>query len=489
MRGFAMGHDWALELVRIAEFRHALQDGQWPPYWASNLYQGFGSPIFLFYPPLFLVVAAALDACGAGTLGAAVGALVFFSVVGGILMWRFVRGVWPEHPAAAATGVVLFSLHPYLLADKWIRNANAEFAALSLLPGVLIGASSTEPRRAFWWSAVCLALVILSHNIVALVAITLTLGVAVFVHRSARGMAPVFGGIIAALTVTAFFWVPAFVLQPLIRTEDLLSGKFDFHGQFPKIAALAWPAEFYSGGWITPLLVAVVLFAPVADLHARRIARALAIGIIVCLLLMLPLSTWIWETLPLLRYTQFPWRLMGPLAALLAAGAGIVSARLILSRWELPAQVAVLALAVLNAWPAIRQYEPLVPEIVGRIEPALTAHNIQSSDLRTTVNDEYLPPGADLSEVQPVAGFRLFKRWAFPVWTAARDGETLPAETGPGGVVAVQINSERDNVVLSLRKPRVRRSCELVSGVAVLILIAVAAAGRMRRTRTAEAND
>ena len=174
MRGFAMGHDWALELVRIAEFRHALQDGQWPPYWASNLYQGFGSPIFLFYPPLFLVVAAALDACGAGTLGAAVGALVFFSVVGGILMWRFVRGVWPEHPAAAATGVVLFSLHPYLLADKWIRNANAEFAALSLLPGVLIGASSTEPRRAFWWSAVCLALVILSHNIVALVAITLT---------------------------------------------------------------------------------------------------------------------------------------------------------------------------------------------------------------------------------------------------------------------------------------------------------------------------
>ena len=489
MRGFSMGHDWLLELVRIAEFRHALQDGQWPPYWAINLYQGFGSPIFLFYPPLYLSVAAALAACGAETLGAAVGALVIFSVLGAILIWRFVRGLCRERPAAAATAVVLFSLHPYLLADKWIRNANAEFAALSLLPGVLIGATASEPHRAFWWTAVCLALVILSHNIVALVTVALALAVAAFVHRSLRAMAPIFGGITAALALTAFFWIPAFVLQPLIRTEDLLSGKFDFNVQFPTLTSLVWPTEFYSGGWLTPILILVVLFAPVADVAARRITRAFAVGIIACLLLMLPLTTLIWQTLPLLRYAQFPWRFMGPLAVLIAAGGGIAATRLFRSRSQLPTQIAILAVALLNALPAIRQYESLSSEFANRIEPALTPDGIRSRDLRTTVYDEYLPRGANLNEVRPVEGSRLFKKWAFPVWAAARDGETLQVETGPGGVVAVRINSETDNVVLSLREPRVRRACKMVSIAAVVILVALAAVERLRRKGRAPAEE
>ncbi|HSH40265.1 MAG TPA: hypothetical protein VK993_15945 [Chthoniobacterales bacterium] len=293
LHGFAMGHDWSLELVRIAEFRHAIQDGQWPPYWASNLYQGFGSPIFLFYPPLYLAVAAAFVACGFGLMQAAVGALCVFSVIGALLMWRFVRAVSPASPAAAATAVVLFSLNPYLLADKWIRNANAEFAALSLLPGVLLGATAADPLRRFWWTAIPLALVVLSHNIVALVALTLALGIASVVHRTVRALLPVVAGVIAALAMTAFFWLPAFVLQPLIRTEDLLSGKFDFHQNFPNITALLWPVEFYFGGWIWPILLAVLTVAPKANQTTQRIARAFGIGAIACLALMLPLSTWI----------------------------------------------------------------------------------------------------------------------------------------------------------------------------------------------------
>ena len=482
VHGFGMGHDWIFELVRIAEFRHALQDGQCPPFWASNLYQGFGSPIFLFYPPLYLAVATALAAFGFETTEAASGALCVFTLIGALLIWRLLRQIRPDCPAAAAIAVVLFSLHPYLLADKWIRNANAEFVALALLPGVLIGATAIEPRRRFWWTSVLLALVILSHNIVALVAVSLALGIGLFVQRSLRGMVPIVAGVVAALATTAFFWVPAFVLQPLIRTEDLLTGKFDFHAQFPTLTALVWPTEFYSGGWLTPLLVAVVLFAPVADPRVRRIARATGIAGVACLLLMLPLTTWLWETLPLLRFAQFPWRFMGPLALLVAAGAALALPPVFRSRGQLTVPVAVLVVAILNALPAMRQYEALAPEFAGRIEPALTQQGIQSKDLRTTVNDEYLPRGANLSEVAPVEGFRLFKRWAFPVWRAVRGGETLQPETGPGGVVAVRIGSETDDVVLTLREPPARRIGKWVSAAAVAILVLVAAAERLWRT-------
>jgi uncharacterized membrane protein len=57
VRGFPAGHDWSYELVRVAEYAHALADGQVPPYWASNLYTGYGSPVFLFYAPLFVFLA------------------------------------------------------------------------------------------------------------------------------------------------------------------------------------------------------------------------------------------------------------------------------------------------------------------------------------------------------------------------------------------------------------------------------------------------
>lgn len=399
-------------------------------------------------------------------------------------MWRLLRDVRPDCPAAAAIAVVLFSLHPYLLADKWIRNANAEFAALALLPGVLIGAVAVEPRRRFWWTSICLTLVILAHNIVALVAITLVFAIALSVHRSLRAMIPVLAGALAALAATAFFWIPAMTLQPLIRTEDLLTGKFDFHGQFPKLAALVWPTDFYSGGWLTPILAAVVLFAALASsTGARHVARAFGVAALACLFAMLPLSTWFWETLPLLRFAQFPWRFMGPLAVLLAAGAALALPPDLRFRWRLAALSGVLLVAVLNALPAMRQYEALAPEFTGRVEPALTPEGIRSRDLRTTVADEYLPRGANLAEVKPVEGVRFFKRWGFPVWVARRGAGTLETEIGPGGVVAVRIGTEADDVVLSLREPRVRQVTKWLSGAAVALLISIGVAARLWRAK------
>lgn len=70
--------------MRVSEFREALAAGQVPPYWSGNLYGGYGSPVFLFYAPLFSLL------------------------------------------AAARVGTVSFVLHPYVLGDKLVRNADAE---------------------------------------------------------------------------------------------------------------------------------------------------------------------------------------------------------------------------------------------------------------------------------------------------------------------------------------------------------------------------
>ncbi len=222
---------------------------------------------------------------------AAVMASILFSVGGAVLMGWAVANLPSGNAIGARNAIVLMALQPYLLADAHVRNANAELAALSLLPAVLVGAMSIDARKRFWWTTWGLSAVILAHNLTALVAMALLLGIGIFVHRSIRALLPLTGGIVAALGVTAFFWWPAMILRPLMRSQDLLQGKFDFHRQFPPPAELASTRAFYSGGWLNLVLVILLLVAAVTlprdDGRAQRALRAcvIAVGVMICLLL------------------------------------------------------------------------------------------------------------------------------------------------------------------------------------------------------------
>lgn len=487
VHGFSMGHDWILELVRIAEFRFAYLDGQVPPFWAPDLYGGLGSPIFLFYAPLYLALASALTPITGSIFSAATTALVIFTLVGGLLMWLFVREAAPEFPVAARIAAILYVLHPYLLADKWIRNANAEFAALSLLPGVLLGAITRNPISAFWWTTVSLATVILAHNITAPMAIVLAIAATLFVHRNVRALVPVAAGIAASLVLTSFLWLPAFVFKSLIRTEDLLNGKFDFHTQFPSIGLLFWPLDFYSGGWLTLLLLAASVFVPASDVYTKRVARGLGIAAIVFVVLMLPVSLPVWERVPLLPYEQFPWRFMGPLALAVGAGGAIASTRLPRSVPLWLIEWIVIVFALINAYPAFKQYTALTPELRTRAEQLLTRQGIEHNNLSTTVHDEYLPHTADPHAADQRAIGLLPRRWAFPVWSAKLEGQSVAVEPGPDGVISINVPREKEGYIsLELIEPRVRKISKVVSLLAALALLALAIISyRRNRARAA----
>jgi hypothetical protein len=205
-------------------------------------------------------------------IASASAALCLFSGAGIVLTWQFLRQIAGE--AAVRLGVIFFALQPYLLADKLIRNANAEFAALTIVPALLLGVTITNRKGAFWWTALSLAGIILAHNITAMFVLPLALSIAIFVHRSFAALLPILSGVIAALALTAFFWIPALYFLPLVRPAELVTGKFDFHGQFPALLSFVWPGEFYAAGCLTLPFLVVLLFAPVRDGRLRRVIRA-----------------------------------------------------------------------------------------------------------------------------------------------------------------------------------------------------------------------
>jgi uncharacterized membrane protein len=497
LHGYGAGHDAALELTRVAEYRHALAIGEHPPFWAPDLYGGFGSPIFLYYAPLFAFSSAALSAFVSSEAVASIIVLIAFTAIGAMLMGRFVLEVDPQNRAGAVVATVLFALQPYLLADKWLRNANAEFIALAILPGIFIGAVTRKPRRAFAATFASLAAIILAHNITALIATSLAIGIAVVVHRSVRATLPVLGGIVAAIAVTAFFWLPAFRLQPLVRPEELLTGKFDFHVQFPALRELFGTSAFFAAGPLCGLLFVLVAVALTRfDLgDARRVTAALFIAAVVTLLLALRLSTPVWEHLPLLRFAQFPWRLAGPFAIAIAAAAGVVTSR------KVSLAIALVALAILSAIPSLIAYRPLAAQ-------PHTYGEIAARRLRVTVYDEYLPrtaderliatgsgpvlsagPGATVSARNDGANVHarvlaandtliVFRRWFFPVWSASVDSRHVPIIAARGGAAAVRVPSGNHDVRLELVEPVERVAGKAISGCALAILLAGALLAR-----------
>ncbi len=81
-----------------------------------------------------------------------------------------------EHAQSAArmaAGVLL--LCPYFLADRYVRNANAEYTALCLLPVVLYGALRMREKacQGVLYYSLGLAAVILAHNLTGLAALVL----------------------------------------------------------------------------------------------------------------------------------------------------------------------------------------------------------------------------------------------------------------------------------------------------------------------------
>ncbi len=532
--GFPRGQDWRLELVRVAEYQSALRAGQLPPYWAENLYAGYGSPVFLFYAPLFAALAALFSALAGSALTGATAALVLVSIAAVPLSLAAFREVARQAlPASTATArseaadsaariaTAFYVLAPYLVADRFARNANAELSALCLMPALLYGLMVAErrPRRGLASLSVGLALVVLAHNLSALLATAGVVLGALLLHARRghlRGLVVCATGIGLGLGLSLFFWLPAMLLRERIRTEELLVGRFDFHQNFDAWTTVFGYDAFYAAGALgIGVLVAgaasLVLRAREPDAQEPR--ALLAFGLLSSaglLFLTHEASVRVWEAVPFLPLFQFPWRMLGPLALTTALLLACVAAPLLQRQ---PAarraglEVALFALCLANALPALTSYRPLTEEIRDHLEVALRPAAIRVGRQSVSVRDEYLPRNADrrvwLRErpvrhqgavvastspgaIEPVrdGGTRIaltvesetptrirLARFHTPEWTATLDGGRIPVHRSPTGSLEVDLPAGRHDLRVELAPPRARSLGLLASAGAGVVLI------------------
>ncbi|MEZ4516265.1 MAG: hypothetical protein R3C44_05290 [Chloroflexota bacterium] len=354
------GTDAELHIFRLYELSQLVRGGELYPRWAPDFYHGYGYPIFNYYAPLTYYLGLPLELLpGVDAVLAIKTLFVAGIVLAGIGLYGFTRDNWGRPAGFVAAAMMMYA--PYVqYIDPHMRGALPEsfsFAVFALALWALDGLRR-RPSLGSWSASILLvAAVILSHNLMALLFFGLLFAWVVWqiglnwLARSGDSrprstlqdvLAGTGGRLVIALGLglglAAFFWLPVALERNAVNLSTLIGAgdNYDFRTHFlslremlsfsqrPDWGATQSPFVFNLGvaQWIGGLLGIVLLLLD--RVRQRGQLTFFALTLLGLLFLMLPISSLVWEFLPFMAYFQFPWRLLGGVAVMLAvlAGAG-----------------------------------------------------------------------------------------------------------------------------------------------------------------------
>ncbi len=538
--GLPNGEDILYHIYRAAEMDRAWAQGVLWPRWAESFYLGYGSPLFQYYAGGTYVITSALARLGLSAVDSARAVIALCMVGGGVGMYLWLRG-----RAGALAGViaaVCYVYSPYFVAtEPYGRGVLPELLALALFPFVLWRYDRLlrgGGGRALALAALSSAALILLHNLMAVVCTAIVAAWVAWELARARRLLP--GPPLAlalGVALTAFFWLPVLAERDAARLENLTAvAQLDYRGFFvplpellafsPRVdaGALNGLENRYNLGVAQWLLALTGLAAALRWRGAgqRPLALFLALLALPLIALMLPQAEAVWAALPPLAYLQFPWRLLGPAGALLAALAGLNALWIerLSARAGALAAALIVALPVALALPTLYIDEWDYPTL-DTSAAAYHAAELAGHQRATTFSNEYLPravvvePGptprllADFADGWPVdhahhevfppgvtaellAGGPQQQRWrvtaaapftfealiyAFPGWTAEVDGQPVPVRASePHGLIVFDVPAGEHDVALYLGTTPPRALGAAISLLAAGVVVALLAA-------------
>jgi hypothetical protein len=419
-------HSPAFEPTRmigvVDAWAHGIADARWFPSFDG----GYGYPILSYHSPLFSWVGGTLLAVtGLPVLSLRLTVMVFF-LTGALGSRAFAARYWGSRSNsdghAGDLAVLGWASATYSMTNLFVRGSFAEFAASCFAPWVihglnLIGSDHRRYAKGAAVLAVSIALVVLSHNAIAVYMLLLLAGPLplLLMPHGARGWSSLIAGGMFGALACAFFLVPAVLEKDWVGLDRVLV--LQVHDHFLTISHFFAFSQWNLGlsgsgpaftmprhqGPLLPLAIGgaclSMFLLPKGD--ARRRTGILLGLALLTLALTLPLSAPLWDLLPLLQYTQFPWRWLSintvMLAALLPAFDFALRARgENRSRGTYSLLVTATFLVSMALYGGPSQQWP-------RLQIDATPEALRAEVTRTALADEYGPIWRPLNFAHPVA--------------------------------------------------------------------------------------
>lgn len=324
--GNASGHDFDFHVASWMDVAGQWREGIVYPRWAEWANWGFGEPRFIFYPPISWIAGAALGSALPWRMVA--GAFIWLALIlAGMSMWVLAREWLP--PPQAVVAALLYTVNPYNLVIVYYRSDFAELLAGALFPVLIWGvlhAIAGEWRRvpslagifAAIWLTNAPAAVIATYSMVLMIL------VGCIARKSLRllllGAIAMAGG----FALAAFYILPAAWERRWVQIAQAVSGEVHPSRNF-LFTRINDPDFVLFNGKVSWIAVGVIAVTGIAAIFAARKRRefgalwwVLISAAVASVFLMLRPSLWLWNTLPELRFIQFPWRWLEMLAVAFA---------------------------------------------------------------------------------------------------------------------------------------------------------------------------
>lgn len=327
------GGDSPFLLFRLHQLYAALNDGVFPVRWMPDAAFGLGYPFFNFYAALPFYVAAGFKALGFPYVMSLKLTHLFGFLLAAAGVYYWIKQI-TDHRGAAVLGSIVYTFAPFHLVNVYVRGDSlAEFWAMAWYPWIFLSLlkASRDPR---WVNAVWIGLafgaLVMTHNVSALISAPFiaayACGSAIATDRQQTilRLGLMAGGGLLGLALAAWVWLPALAETDWVQLSDQTTGYF-FYGEHFRSADLVQPTFFFSYdagnlerspfsmGLIQALLTAGGVVAAIVYCQQNRRwwqSGFLIAGWLLATFMITPLSSVVWQYVPLLPYAQFPWRFL-----------------------------------------------------------------------------------------------------------------------------------------------------------------------------------
>jgi hypothetical protein len=332
--GYFSMHD-DLQVMRQFQMEKCLLDGQFPCRWSPDMGKEYGQPMFNYYsvfPYYFGMFFRLFGISFIVTVKIMFGLSIILS---GFFMYLLSKEFLSKTGAIVST--ILFIYAPYRAVDVFVRGALSESWGITFFPIIFYFIwKLIKEKKTSWFLGLIISFCFLfqTHNITTLTFTPLAFCWAIFCAyklKKYQNLKYFIFSFVWAILLSSFFLIPAFLEKNLVNIDALKSGYYDFRNHFANKSQLFtlrfWGYGSSAGvnsnmsfqiGWphwwlLFGLFIQLIISKFIKTKHKKDIST---IGFFIFFTLIYTFlihqrSLFIWETLPLMNFIQFPWRLLG----------------------------------------------------------------------------------------------------------------------------------------------------------------------------------
>ena len=493
-KGYFESHDGEWMVIRFSAFHQTLASGQFPVRFVDRLNNNYGYPVLNFLYPLPFYLAEFPKLAGFGFVDSIKIVFIVVTVTSSLAMFWALSRIFDKTSSIA--GAILYLYAPYRFVDLYVRGSLGENVAFTFVPLILGCILKVAQGKKIFLPplAIFSALLILSHNVIAVLFLPLfVLILSILVKGAKRSIVVAF---LSGLLISSFFWIPAIYDLQFVRLSQIKVSNISDH--LVGISQLIMPSWGYgpnpNGQDPLPVQIGIVsIFIFLATIYyllvtklKDKITIALILISITVLFMMTKFSQPLWQTIPFLDVIQFPWRMLSVIVFIVS----FLTSKLISvnQRKNLLASLVIIAAVLSTIF-----YSK--PAIATSKDDGYYATNEDT----TTVQNEYLPlwvkeksperaqkkiellgPGQITQRDERSARYRAqinsdvdtqvqVNTIYFPGWKVKSDGlDTSIDYQNPQGLITFNLPQGIHKVIISYSRSPVHLASEIISLLAIL---------------------